>query len=63
MRQDNRYLLWQNDMKRMAKICIPLYTEFLDKNDIAGSGVDQVVSVLVFYSDDPSWNPAEVYNF
>ena len=50
-------------MKRMAKICIPLYTEFLDKNDIAGSGVDQVVSVLVFYSDDPSWNPAEVYNF
>ena len=27
-----------------------------------GSG-GQVVSVLAFYSDDPSSNPAEVYNF
>ena len=28
-----------------------------------GCGGDQVVSVLTFYSDDPSSNPAEVYNF
>ena len=26
-------------------------------------GGGQVVSVLAFYSDDPSSNPAEVYNF
>ena len=28
-----------------------------------GRGGRQVVSVLAFYSDDPSSNPAEVYNF
>ena len=28
-----------------------------------GSGGGQVVSVLAFYSDDPSSNPVEVYNF
>ena len=28
-----------------------------------GRGGGQVVSVLAFYSDDPSSNPAEVYNF
>ena len=28
-----------------------------------GCGGGQVVSVLAFYSDDPSSNPAEVYNF
>ena len=28
-----------------------------------GCGGGQVVSVLAFYSDDPSLNPAEVYNF
>ena len=28
-----------------------------------GCGGDLVVSVLVFFSDDPSSNPAEVYNF
>ena len=28
-----------------------------------GSGGGQVVSVLAFYSDDPSLNPAEVYSF
>ena len=28
-----------------------------------GRGSGQVVSVLTFYSDDPSSNPAEVYNF
>ena len=27
-----------------------------------GCGGGQVVSVLAFYSDDPSSNPAEVYN-
>ena len=30
---------------------------------IMGRGGGQVVSVLAFYSDDPSSNPAEVYNF
>ena len=29
----------------------------------AGSGGGQVVSVLAFYSNDLSSNPAEVYNF
>ena len=28
-----------------------------------GCGGGQVVSVLAFYSDDQSSNPAEVYNF
>ena len=28
-----------------------------------GRGGGQVFSVLAFYSDDPSSNPAEVYNF
>ena len=28
-----------------------------------GRGGGQVVSVLAFYSDGPSSNPAEVYNF
>ena len=28
-----------------------------------GCGGGQVVSELAFYSDDPSSNPAEVYNF
>ena len=28
-----------------------------------GRGGGQVVSVLAFYSDDPSLNPADVYNF
>ena len=28
-----------------------------------GRGGGQVVSVLAFYSDNPSSNPAEVYNF
>ena len=28
-----------------------------------GRGGGQVVSVLAFYSEDPSSNPAEVYNF
>ena len=28
-----------------------------------GPGCGQVVSVLAFYSNDPSSNPAEVYNF
>ena len=33
------------------------------KIDCLGRGGGQVVSVLAFYSDDPSSNPAEVYNF
>ena len=28
-----------------------------------GRGIGQAVSVLTFNSDDPSSNPAEVYNF
>ena len=28
-----------------------------------GSGGGQVVSVFAFHSDDPSSNPAEIYNF
>ena len=28
-----------------------------------GRGGGQVLSVLAFYSDDPSSNPTEVYNF
>ena len=28
-----------------------------------GRGGGQVVSMLVFYSDDPSLNPAEAYSF
>ena len=28
-----------------------------------GRGGGQVVSMLAFYSDDPSWNPAEIHNF
>ena len=28
-----------------------------------GRGIDQVVSVLAFYSDDLSSNPAEAYSF
>ena len=28
-----------------------------------GRGGGQVVSVLAFYSDDPSSNPADVYSF
>ena len=31
--------------------------------DIGGRAGGLVVSVLAFYSDDPSSNPAEVYNF
>ena len=30
---------------------------------IEGRGCGQVVSVLAFYSDDPSSNPAEAYSF
>ena len=30
---------------------------------VRGRGGSQVVSVLAFYSDDPSSNPAEVYSF
>ena len=30
---------------------------------LLGRGGGQVVSVLAFYSDNPSSNPAEVYNF
>ena len=30
---------------------------------IEGHGCGQVVSVLAFYSDDPSSNPAEAYSF
>ena len=30
---------------------------------ILGRGGGQGVSVLTFYSDDPSSNPAKVYNF
>ena len=30
---------------------------------VGGSGGGQVVSVLAFYSDDPSLNSAEVYSF
>ena len=33
------------------------------QSSFAGSGGGQVVSVLAFYSDDASSNPAEVYNF
>ena len=35
------------------------------KDDVTktGCGGGQVVSVLAFYSDDPSSNPAEVFNF
>ena len=32
-------------------------------NLMLGRGGGQVVSMLAFYSDDPSSNPAEVYNF
>ena len=31
--------------------------------EFMGRGGGQSVSVLAFYSDDPSSNPAEVYNF
>ena len=34
-----------------------------NKSLCLGRGGGQVVSVLAFYSDDPSSNPAEVYNF
>ena len=44
--------------------------EFGDSNRVIGKqyyidgrGGGQVVSVLAFYSDDPSSNPAEAYNF
>ena len=30
---------------------------------IGGRGGGQVVSILAFYSDDPSSNPAEAYSF
>ena len=30
---------------------------------VPGRGGSQVVSVLAFYSDDPSSNPAEAYSF
>ena len=33
------------------------------KQEKVGRGGGQVVSVLAFYSDDPSSNPAEIYNF
>ena len=35
----------------------------LQQEDNLGSGGGLVVSVLAFYSDDPSLIPAEVYNF
>ena len=40
-----------------------LWINHLDKIVKQGCGGGQVVSVLAFYSDDPSSNPAEVYNF
>ena len=33
------------------------------KHKILGRGGGQVVSMLAFYSDDPSPNPAEILNF
>ena len=36
---------------------------FSNKVKLVGRGGGQVVSVLALYSDDPSSNPAEVYNF
>ena len=36
---------------------------YIIRMDSLGLGGGQVVSVLAFYSDDPSSNPAEVYNF
>ena len=35
----------------------------LSKSCFLGRGGGQVVSVLNFYSDDPSSNPADVYSF
>ena len=37
-------------------------TEKKDQENL-GRGGGQVVSMLAFYSDNPSSNPAEVYNF
>ena len=34
-----------------------------DHNSIEGRGSGQVVSVLAFYSNNPSSNPAEVHRF
>ena len=46
-------------MKRLPSIDLKLITNSL----YMGRGGGQVFSVLAFYSDDPSSNPAEVYNF
>ena len=40
-----------------------IHTEHICQGADGYSGGGQVVSVLAFYSNDPSSNPAEVYNF
>ena len=40
------------------EMTLPMY-----KRDYKGRGGGQVVSVLPFYSDNPSSNPTDVYNF
>ena len=36
---------------------------YLKKKSFFGRGGGQVISILTCYSDDPSSNPAEAYNF
>ena len=38
-------------------------TENINLKSCRGRGGGQVVSVLAFYSDDPSLNPADAYSF
>ena len=44
-------------------VAVIFYVNKIDKHkDRSGHGGGQLVSMLAFYSDDPNWNPAEVYN-
>ena len=40
-----------------------LFSSFQKIDKLWGCGGGQVVSVLAFYSNDPSLNPAEAYSF
>ena len=53
-------------LRNTADCCVSTENEnflLLSKSRPKGRGGGQVVSVLAFYSDDPSSNPAEVCNF
>ena len=47
---------------KIRKICL-LQSNDLTKNILECRGDGQVVSMLTMYSDNPSSNPAKVYNF